>query len=66
MKIIITTMGDLPEYCWNCPCCSSVGRCRADKKRREAYGYRPFWCPLSEEKEEQATPEDSALSWVDL
>ena len=53
MKIIITTMGDLPEYCWNCPCCSSVGRCRADKERRKTSEYRPFWCPLSEEKKEQ-------------
>ena len=59
MKIVITTMGDLPEYCWNCPCCSSVGRCRADAERRKTSEYRPFWCPLREEKEEQAVPEES-------
>jgi ribosomal protein S26 len=51
MKIIITTLDNLPEYCWNCPCCSSVGRCRADEERRKTSEYRPFWCPLREEKE---------------
>ena len=58
MKIVITTMDNLPEYCWNCPCCSSVGRCRADEERRKTSEYRPYWCPLREEKEE-ATPEES-------
>lgn len=53
MKVIIGTMNNLPEYCWNCPCCSSVGRCRADKERRKTSEYRPFWCPLQEEQEEQ-------------
>lgn len=52
MKVIIGTMNNLPEYCWNCPCCSSVGRCRADEERRKTSEYRPFWCPLHEEKED--------------
>lgn len=52
MKVIITTMDNLPEYCHDCPCCHD-GYCKADKERREAQPYRPFWCPLREEKEEE-------------
>lgn len=52
MKIVITTLDNLPEYCHDCPCCHD-GYCKADKERREAQPYRPFWCPLREEKEEE-------------
>lgn len=60
MKIIITTMNDLPEYCHDCPCCHN-GYCKADKEQREAQPYRPYWCPLREEKDEKiAISEDQA------
>lgn len=56
MKIVITTLDNLPEYCYDCPCYHN-GYCNADKERREAYGYRPYWCPLREEKE--SAPKES-------
>jgi len=47
--IVITTMDALPEYCYECPCHDSEhGRCEADKERRSALEYRPYWCPLKE------------------
>lgn len=50
IKIVITTMLELPEYCYNCPCHDGENdRCRADTEGRTSI-YRPFWCPLREEK----------------
>ena len=47
-KIVITTMTELPEYCYNCPCHDGeYDRCNADNERRTSI-YRPFWCPLKE------------------
>ena len=47
--IVITTMDALPEYCYECPCHNGEhGRCEADKERRSALEYRPYWCPLKE------------------
>lgn len=50
-KIVITTMSELPEYCYNCPCHDGENdKCRADTEGRTSI-YRPFWCPLKEEKD---------------
>lgn len=50
-KIVITSMSELPEYCYNCPCHDGENdRCRADTEGRTSI-YRPFWCPLREEKD---------------
>ena len=46
MSVIIKTMTDLPEYCYECPCHDGEsGYCQADKENRYSV-YRPFWCPL--------------------
>lgn len=46
--IVIKTMTELPEHCWECPCHDGEsGYCQADKEHRYS-DYRPFWCPLSE------------------
>ena len=48
MSVIIKTMTDLPEYCYECPCHDGEsGYCQADKEQRCSV-YRPFWCPLVE------------------
>lgn len=50
-KIVITSMLELPEYCYNCPCHDGENdKCRADTEGRTSI-YRPFWCPLREEKD---------------
>lgn len=50
-KIIITTMEEIPENCCDCPCADHEnGRCQADKEGRTTQIYRPFWCPLKEDK----------------
>lgn len=50
--IIITTMQELPEYCYYCPCHNAEhGECQADEEKRRSLEYRPYWCPLSELKE---------------
>ena len=47
--IVITTMTELPEYCYKCPCHDGEnGQCDADPERRYSFEYRPFWCPLEE------------------
>ena len=49
-KIVITTMSELPEYCYDCPCHDGENdKCKADAEGRTSI-YRPFWCPLKEEK----------------
>ena len=49
--IVITSMTVLPELCYECPCHDSEhGHCNADPERRYNLEYRPFWCPLKEEK----------------
>ena len=46
MSVLIKTMTNLPEYCYDCPCHNGEsGYCQADKGRRYS-DYRPFWCPL--------------------
>lgn len=46
MSVLIKTMTDLPEHCYDCPCHDGEsGYCRADKEHRYS-DYRPFWCPL--------------------
>ena len=50
--IVITTMQELPEYCYECPCHDrDNGECQADKERRRSSEYRPYWCPLNDVKE---------------
>lgn len=49
-KIVITTMSELPKYCYDCPCHDGENdKCKADTESRTSI-YRPFWCPLKEEK----------------
>lgn len=46
MSVIIKTMTNLPEHCYDCPCHDGEsGYCQADKGHRYS-DYRPFWCPL--------------------
>lgn len=48
--ILIKTMTNLPEHCWDCPCHDGEGGyCQADEERRYS-DWRPFWCPLIEVK----------------
>ena len=50
-RVIITTMNEIPENCCDCPCVNREnGACQADKENRLSQEYRPFWCPLKEEK----------------
>lgn len=52
MSIIIKTMTNLPDHCYDCPCHDGEsGYCQADKDHRYS-DYRPFWCPLEETREE--------------
>ena len=49
MSVLIKTMTNLPEYCYDCPCYNGEsGYCQADKGHRFSSDYRPFWCPLIE------------------
>lgn len=51
--IVIKTMTNLPEHCYDCPCHDGEsGYCQADEEHRYA-DWRPFWCPLGEESEEE-------------
>ena len=53
MSVLIKTMTDLPEHCYDCPCHDGEsGYCQADKEHRYS-DYRPFWCSLA--KQEQKT-----------
>ena len=46
MSVLIKTMTDIPEHCYDCPCHDGEsGYCQADKEHRYS-DYRPFWCPL--------------------
>lgn len=47
MTIVISTMKELPEHCYDCPLNSSDSYCRADECRRYTQEYRPYWCPLT-------------------
>lgn len=47
-KIVITTMSELPEFCYKCPCHDGdFNRCNADSKKPTPI-FRPSWCPLKE------------------
>lgn len=46
MTMIITTMEQIPEHCYDCPLCDDEIRCKADTEKRNAQDWRPFWCPL--------------------
>ena len=46
MSILIKSMTNLPEHCYDCPCHNSEsGYCQADKEHRYCID-RPSWCPL--------------------
>lgn len=46
--IVITTMKELPNYCYECPCHNGEhGMCEADTEKRSTLEYRPYWCPLT-------------------
>lgn len=46
--IVIATIDELPDYCYECPCHDGEsGYCQADKERRYS-DCRPYWCPLKE------------------
>lgn len=46
MSVLIKTMTDLPEHCYDCPCHDGESsHCQADKEHRYSFD-RPFWCPL--------------------
>ena len=48
MSVLIKTMTNLPDHCYDCPCRDGEsGYCQADKEHRYS-DYRPFWCPLVE------------------
>ena len=48
MSVLIKSMINLPEHCYECPCHDGEsGYCQADKEHRYS-DYRPFWCPLVE------------------
>ena len=45
--IVIKTMQNLPDHCYDCPCANKASLyCQADKEARYPEEYRPFWCPL--------------------
>lgn len=49
-EIVISTLDELPEYCYDCPCHDDENdKCKADTEGRTSI-YRPFWCPLKERK----------------
>lgn len=44
--IVLTSMEELPEHCYDCPCHDGEnGYCKADDLERNSI-WRPFWCPL--------------------
>ena len=46
MGVLIKTMTNLPEHCYDCPCHNGEGGyCQADKEHRYCID-RPLWCPL--------------------
>ena len=46
--IVVTSIGSLPDHCYECPCHDGEsGYCQADKEQRYSYN-RPYWCPLKE------------------
>ena len=46
MSVLIKTMTNLPEHCYDCPCHNGEsGYCQADKAHRYCID-RPLWCPL--------------------
>jgi len=46
MSILIKTMTNLPEHCYDCPCHNGEsGYCQANKENRYCMD-RPSWCPL--------------------
>lgn len=64
MSILIKTMTNLPEYCYDCPCHDGEsGYCQADETHRCSV-YRPFWCPLVKTGTEQPDIE-AMLSTLD-
>ena len=49
MTIVISTMKNLPEHCYDCPLNNNEHlQCEADECKRYSENYRPFWCPLKE------------------
>lgn len=51
--IVITTMDELPDYCYECPCYNGEHcYCQADKERRYSE-YRPYWCPLKKTHDDE-------------
>ena len=47
--IYISTLKELPDYCYDCPCCNcETGCCQADEERRTS-NWRHFWCPLEKD-----------------
>ena len=54
MTVVINTMKELPEYCYDCPLNNPEnGLCKADDCKRYSYEYRPYWCPLTVLEEEK-------------
>lgn len=52
--IVITTIDALPDHCYECPCHDGEsGYCQADKELRYSADYRPYWCPLKENHDDQ-------------
>lgn len=46
MSVLIKTITNLPEHCYDCPCHNAKsGYCQADKGHRYCID-RPSWCPL--------------------
>ena len=61
--IVITTMTELPDYCYNCPCHDGeTGCCKADENKRYNSEYRPFWCPLKEIENEACKKENKRFT----
>ncbi len=45
--IVIKSMTNLPEHCYDCPCHNGESDyCQADEEHRYS-DWRPFWCPLA-------------------
>ena len=54
MTIVISTMKELPEHCYDCPLNNSeYAQCQADECKRYSDNYRPYWCPLRELEDEK-------------
>lgn len=62
MTIVINTMKELPEYCYDCPLNNPEnGLCKADDCKRCSYEYRPYWCPLTVLEEKNDYKETKSL-----